>query len=693
MMYAGWRLIIVVLLVLTPTLAHSATYYVTPLGGPNNNCAAATNSTTPIAGLNNAAACLAAGDTLILKDGTYNEALGDVIPSGLSASQPTTLRAEHQRQAVLTTLEAGAPCHIRLGIRDVAPRPFVTIDGLVFDIPTNAGAGPVCNYNGPGTSPPNYAIDYTHDLQFLNNEVRGGMNTGSLDSPSAGIGIGGGEHHITIRGNYIHDIGMVGTLGGPAWSYGMYISGHDMVIENNEITRTSGYGFHGYSVHDDVAYPGIPHFENNIIRNNYFHDTGGPLLFACPGKNNQIYNNIVARTGIGPAFQRGGIVLGTDCSGSPADSNQVYNNTIVWTVGAGACGRGIMLSCSGAVSASNNIVRNNILWQNNPDDSISDTSSGAGTNTIDHNLCTGTGCSTAGNPLFAKTIPNSDLAAAGIRPEDFQLQNGSPALGIGADVSSVVATDYAGTSRPQPVGSSPDLGAWEMGGSAINVLPQELYLYWPLNESSGTTAADATANNHPGTLVGTPLPVHTGGRVGAQGLRVGGTGDHVETTTLSLPAGQPVTLMFWTFTASGVPQALGAPTATPTLFGVCAPCPDNYLYWQYGTWNDPGGGGSLFLDFTPYVGTWAHVAVGADGGTQGKIWVNGQLKVTSTNFSAPSGSVAGFEAGRWNKPGRVVNGQGTLDDVRLYTQFLSDADVQSLYRATAGRVRHIVQGN
>jgi hypothetical protein len=458
-----WRLIVVVLLVLTPTLAHSATYYATP-SGSNTNCAAATNSSTPIAGAATGAACLSGGDTLVLLDGTYGECLQDVIPAGLNASQPTTVKAEHLRKAILTgPCAACADSLIHIGVRGDAVnsgviRPYITLDGLFLDMPTDRPCFGVLPQGGQDTG----AINGTHDMQILNLEIRGGINTGSVSTFTVGLAQGQNEYGFTIRGNYIHDIGMVNASPtDAAWSYGMYVSGSDNIIEHNEIARTSGYAFHGYSTANN--------FNNNIFRNNYVHDTGGPLLLACAGQHNQIYNNIVAHTGIGPARNHGGIVLGTNCAGTPADNNVIYNNTIVGVSGAG-CERGISLSCPGLVSASNNVVRNNILWQNTPDDSISNGSAGAGSNTLNTNLCSGgsgAGCSVYSDPLFARTIPASDLTAAGIRPEDFQLQNGSPALGAGATVSEVT-TDYGGHTRPQPPGTQPDLGSWEM----VDVLPQ-----------------------------------------------------------------------------------------------------------------------------------------------------------------------------------------------------------------------------
>lgn len=81
----------------------------------------------------------------------------------------------------------------------------------------------------------------------------------------------------------------------------------------------------------------------------------------------------------------------------------------------------------------------------------------------------GTNTKTGIDPLFVSTVAGS---------EDLHLQNGSPAIGAGVDLS--VATDLGNSARPQPAASNPDLGAYENsratadhGGTnnAIKIMP------------------------------------------------------------------------------------------------------------------------------------------------------------------------------------------------------------------------------
>jgi hypothetical protein len=452
-----------VLLLQAPVFG-AQTYYVAANAPSGNSCSSAINPTTPVNTINKGAACLQPGDTLIIKDGTYPECLEDVIPSGQSASQPTTVKAEHLRKAILTGPgDACSASLIHIGQRGSATsqgvvRHYITLDGLFLDMPTDRACFGVKVSGGIEDG----SINGSHDLQFLNLEIRGGMNTGRVDTFTIGIGQGGNQFGWTFRGNYFHDIGMVGaTDQQAAWSYGVYISGSDNLFENNEFARLSGFGFHGYSTGN--------HLLRNIIRNNYIHDVGGGGLLIC-GSDNQIYNNLIARAGIGPANSSnwGGIRLAVSCSGVQANNNLIYYNTIVRVRGDGVATWCINLggSVGGTSSANNNTVRNNICYLTTPDDHIHNTSSGSGSNTIDHNLCTGAGCSTSGNPLFAKTIPDSDLTAAGIRPEDFQIQEGSPAQNAGVSTASgtpLITTDYGGNQRQS--GAAPDMGAWARGGA------------------------------------------------------------------------------------------------------------------------------------------------------------------------------------------------------------------------------------
>src|SRR5688572_3536371 len=77
-------------------VSESATYYVAKTGKDSHSCAQATSSVTPkltINGSSGGLRCVKAGDTLLIKGGTYAEVFNPgTIPSGTS-SAPVTLKA------------------------------------------------------------------------------------------------------------------------------------------------------------------------------------------------------------------------------------------------------------------------------------------------------------------------------------------------------------------------------------------------------------------------------------------------------------------------------------------------------------------------------------------------------------------------------------------------------------------------
>src|SRR5262245_9930823 len=95
----GWRfgmirLFFIALSLVVPLSAYGATYYVAKTGSDSYNCMQAqsiqTSKVTIAAGL----ACMAAGDTLMIKSGTYNEFITyNQLVSGTSDSNRTIIKA------------------------------------------------------------------------------------------------------------------------------------------------------------------------------------------------------------------------------------------------------------------------------------------------------------------------------------------------------------------------------------------------------------------------------------------------------------------------------------------------------------------------------------------------------------------------------------------------------------------------
>jgi parallel beta-helix repeat protein len=407
------KLLLVLFFTMYPVFAQGATYYVAPTG--QSGCSQNTNS--PQGGINNGIGCLASGDTLIVKSGVYTQAMNsNSIPNG-SAGAPTIVKSEVKRGAIIRHTSGSA-------IQLSAGKSNITIDGFVIDPNNVYGAGGLDLNAQNGLT--NILIQGVEIKNFKADDFTPNPTTGNYGT-TAGIGASWTATNVIMRDLYVHDIGTNcngGNCCNECFGYGIYLSGNGYTLENSEFGNTSGWIVHGYA-------GGAPAASNNIVRNNYFHDSGGPVLLCQ--SNNQIYNNIIVRLGtignrIGPGIQLAGA-----CHGEASSNNMVYNNTVYQSGGP----------CIDLGSSGNGTVRNNICYQNR-NDAVQGGGSG---NVVSNNLL-------GQNPLFVN-------ASAG----DFHLQNGSPAIDAGVVMPGL---SYRG--------SAPDLGALEAGADGQLPAPTKLRL-------------------------------------------------------------------------------------------------------------------------------------------------------------------------------------------------------------------------
>jgi parallel beta-helix repeat protein len=393
------KLLLALALTLSPVFAYSATYYVAPSG--QSGCSQ--NANSPQGGINNGIGCLSGGDTLIAKSGTYQGPINiGNVPNGPSDSARTTLRAEEPRRAVIAMSGTGQHAASFSGKQNI------TLDGFTFDGNNNTATGQL-DFNAQNGLA-NITVQ-NGEIRNMRADDRGTQQGGYLTT--CGIGASWTATNVLIRNMYVHDIGMNcagGNCCNECYGYGIYLSGNGYILDGNEFANTSGWIVHGYSGGSNSA-------SNNILRNNYFHDSGGPVLLCQ--SNNQIYSNVLARLGTIGHKVGAGIQLSLFCSGQPSMNNQIYNNTIYQS--AGTC-----IDLGGSTSGT---VRNNICYQNG-----SDAVKGGSGNAMSNNLL-GT------NPMFVN-------AAGG----DFHLQAGSPAIDAGMPMPNMAYT-----------GTAPDIGAMESG--------------------------------------------------------------------------------------------------------------------------------------------------------------------------------------------------------------------------------------
>jgi len=396
------RLVTVCPLVLTPLFAQGATYYIATTGSDNNTCAAATKLSSPkrnFTGANGAIACMSSGDILLVGNGTYAEALRDIIPAGTSGA-PTTIRAINAGQVTLRPTG---------GYSAVTVRNYITLDGLDIDAVNLAGGMGFGSYDGSIGS---------YYVTFKNGIVR---NT------TSGIGDGGesciiGLGNSTILNSEIHHCGKPGSAG-QELDHGLYL-GTGNLIEGNRIHDVSCFGMQ--------LYAGGQSIDNNTVRNNVVYSNGCAGILVA-GSNNLIYNNIIYSNG---SYSFGhGVWLYSKGTGNKVYNNSSYKNKFCIAIDSG-------------VSSAD--LKNNICY-GNTSGAISD--SGYGT-VCTYNLGVSGGeggsnsCSSANtstNPFFV------DASAA-----NFHLQSGSPAIAHGINLYGIFVIDYDGNIRSA-------VSPWDMG--------------------------------------------------------------------------------------------------------------------------------------------------------------------------------------------------------------------------------------
>jgi Right handed beta helix region len=400
------RVLILVMSMMVPVLAHSATYHVAKTGSDGNTCVQAQSSTTAKLTIRGGANCLSAGDTLVIHAGTYTEGLADNVPSGINVNQPTVIRAASGETVWIDGITPETPDYVRGFVMRLANKSYIDFIDLHWD-----GHNSYNGVVGVGTTGSGFDSG-SHYIRFINNEITSG---GSSQNTCFGFTYNGTQPGYINSDNVIRDskIHHCRGTGGYQGNHCIYLTASRTLIENNEIYDCQGWGIHAYYPSGGV--------DSNVVRNNYIHDTGGPGIRFGSGNNNVAYNNLIKASSQGICI--------TDGVGNAAYNNTIVNGTdrCIWILGAPYG------------NAVNSVVRNNLCWANS-------------INTITND---GSGSIVANNLL---SNPNFANATSG----DFHLTPGSPAIDQGATMGAVL-TDYDGNSRPQ--GPAYDIGAFEYGAA------------------------------------------------------------------------------------------------------------------------------------------------------------------------------------------------------------------------------------
>ena len=670
-------------------------YYVNPnTGNDGNNCQAAANTsgTTPKRSLlgtgtdagqfndppDGALRCLTAGagDTLILQDGIYPDGVYNCgsgypcIPSGQDIDHPTVVKAEHKGLAVLK------PTMIRTDGRsgriiNLVNAEYITIDGLTLDM-GNLGCG-----NGVG-------VALGDDTGYLTQVVVQNMDIGNQCLPSGdpnGEGIGSGGHirpgvgaqfSVKFLNNVIHDMAYGYRGGFEAVTMGFYIVGEYTIVEGNIFHHIAGWcgesWSSGSSNEDDIHGPKRPN--NNIYRNNICHHVGSSGMWFSAGDNMQIYNNIIYNTGENPNAGNEGIIA-NGSAGQPSNNMQIYNNTIF--------GNSVSATTPCVAVASHNtntVIRNNICWGNTNDTILN----GSGSTIIDHNLCTGTGCSVHQDPKFASTNPSD--------PTFLHLSSNSPSPPIDAGVDMTAAPiNYSFDADLKPrkccgPGAVVDYGAYEFGSGGVPP-PTLGPIAWWKYENDGTDAVSGNLN---------PQTITTGLTFGQPKVDTKSLvcdGAHASaTTTGPLPPSGNYTWRMWYL-------APAAPTTTRNEIVIQnGDMSDTYGFkwsatdWKQSAYHNQSGNSyvSAPVTATLQANTWYYLAATYDG--QNLTMYLGPQPQSTVQAMSMIASSGNFHACGAPLVGNFAQANSRIDDLRLWNFALSQQQIQADYAATVGAPRH-----
>jgi len=193
--------------------------------------------------------------------------------------------------------------------------------------------------------------------------------------------------------------------------------------------------------------------------------------------------------------------------------------------------------------------------------------------------------------------------------------------------------------------------------------------YWPLNETSGTTAVDQIAGLNGtmagGVTLGVPGPLITGGTA----MRFNGVDGKITCGSLNIPIAFSVE--GWIRTSQGTTQQPIFSNRTGTANLVVA---TSLTAGKFGTYFNTGGPISGTVTVT--TGTWRHVVVTHDG-TNWKLYVDGALDASGT-LSRPAGSAntvaVGYDPGA---AGQFWNGD--LANIAVYPSVLTPSQIVNHY--------------
>ncbi len=198
--------------------------------------------------------------------------------------------------------------------------------------------------------------------------------------------------------------------------------------------------------------------------------------------------------------------------------------------------------------------------------------------------------------------------------------------------------------------------------------------YWSMNEGSGTVAGDFSGNNNSGSLSGATW---TNGKFG-KAVSLDGVNDYVSGSGVNL-AGTPFTISAWirtNYTANETYFSLG--TEQNSNKAIHLRLLSNTSV-RFALFND-----DVDVTLTDIANRWTHIVVTLDSSLMQRVYQDG-VEVGSRQAGAYYSGDTTWNVGRFAAvAGEYVT--GSIDDVRVYTRQLSNAEVRSLYTSGVATV-------
>lgn len=440
-------------------------------------------------------------------------------------------------------------------------------------------------------------------------------------------------------------------------------------IFNNHFGSTACWdsGTNNYYHHDGIHFffSGIGVFLSDVqIYNNLFDGNWGSNntahIFAEGDDMPNCISNVLVYNNVFIQFTNDILNDGFINNGGDDLNWSFFNNTFV---GGGAYNANAL-----TIGGTNTIFVNNLVNEVNTFVSIYITNNCVFSNNIYANYGPGgnspwwhgAGINTFSAWQAAVGDANSFYTNAIVVNADGTLPQGSPAIGTGANLSSIFTTDFVKNNRPAT--GAWDVGAYEFGGD----ITTDLQLYYKFDEGSGSTAIDSSGNGYSGTELNSPT--YVAGKVGPYALIFNGTSQEV-TGPNSFYTGSAFTVACWFKSSSAGANPYGTILSVGFIgFTFYAGSDLAFVY-----------NGSYYSGIISTInvddGNWHHVVGVYDGAGTGYLYIDGVLNGSESmlpglGYPALNVGGAGLYYGYYS---------GTIDEVRIYSRALNAADIETLY--------------